>query len=110
MNQVITDLWPYLIPALLAVVGWQWKEAHSLRLKVVVLEKTIEDIQKEIDSMKKRQDSHSKKQDEIVTLITDLKLEMVKQIGGLTTEVKSINRVLSITDDGVNGIKFKKES
>lgn len=117
MNQVVTDIWPYLMPCLLGFIVWQWKENHGVKIRVAVLEKTIDDvqtnvkkdienIQKTIENMQKRQDSHSKKQDEILKLMTDMKLEIVREVSTISTEVKAINRVLSINDEG---IKFKKK-
>ena len=125
MNQVMIDIWPYLITALLAVIGWLFRQLLSLKEQIKTLEKTVEGVQtqvnktiesivKTIENIQKRQDSHSKKQDEIVNLITELKVEVVRQIGNMTTElgvlsadVKNINRVLSVNDDG---IKFKTKN
>ena len=44
MTQVMTDLWPYLVTALFAAVGWQFRESYLLKTKVAVMEKTIESI------------------------------------------------------------------
>lgn len=88
MNQLITDLWPYLMTGLIAVVGWQFRESHAIKVRVAVLEQTIEDLMKTIESIQHRQDSHSRKQDEIVSLITSFKIEVVKQIGEMSSNVK----------------------
>lgn len=108
MNQVVMDIWPILMTALMGVLGWQWKENQATKTRVAVLEKTIENLVDIVEHMQKRQDNHSKKQDEIVSLITDLKVEIVQQVGGMRTEistisaeVKNINRALSVNDEGV---------
>lgn len=88
MNQLITDLWPYLMTGLITVVAWQFRESYAIKMRVVVLEQTIEDLMKTIESMQRRQDSHGRKQDEIVSLITNLKIEVVKQIGEMSSSVK----------------------
>jgi hypothetical protein len=70
MNQVMIDIWPYLITALLAVIGWLFRQLLSLKDEIKTLEttldgvqaqvdKTIESILKTIENIQKRQDSHS---------------------------------------------------
>jgi translation initiation factor 2B subunit (eIF-2B alpha/beta/delta family) len=136
MEQFFSDIWKILMTALMAVIGWQWREAHALKTKVAVLENTVNELQeitrkdkedaekavkhlqenvaKDIDNIKKdiekiqsRQDSHSKKQDEIVTLITDFKLAVVKQIGELSSDVKVLTSSLEVYDEGLR-VKKKK--
>ena len=65
-------------------------------------------IHKLIEKIQQRQDSHSKKQDDIVNLFTEFKVEMIKMIGDMTSElsvigneVKNINRSLEVFDDGI---------
>lgn len=119
MNQVMTDIWPYLIPAIMAVVGWQFRESYLLKTKVAVMEKSIEgiresmrtttdNIQKSIEHIQSRQDSHSKKQDAVMDLLTDFKMEMLKEVGnmssnvsGLASDVKNLSNLISITDVGI---------
>lgn len=119
MNQVMIDLWPYLLPPLILAVGWLFREIYALKTKVTVAEKAlvtikesmqsnIENIQKTIDNMQKRQDSHSKKQDEIVKLITDLKVDFVKEIGSVSTNVAAmasnidnLTNLIKVTDLGI---------
>ena len=81
---------------------------HKLRIEVAVLKTTVEDLLKTVDAMQKRQDSHSKKQDEIVKLITDLKVDFVKELGSVSTEmasmasnIDSLTNLIKITDFGV---------
>lgn len=136
MEQFFTDIWKILLTAVMAVIGWQWRENHALEKKVITLEQTVNDLQestkkdkedaekavkhlqenvaKDIDNIKKdiekiqnRQDSHSKKQDEIVNLITDFKLAVVQQIGELSSDVKVLTSSLEVYDDGLK-IKRKK--
>lgn len=130
MEQFFTDIWKLLMTALMAVIGWQWREAHAIKNKVLLLEadikdlhenakkdkedveksvqhlhenvtKDIENIRKDIEKIHSRQDSHSKKQDEIVTLITDFKLEVVRQIGELSSDVKALNSTIEAYDEGL---------
>ena len=65
-------------------------------------------IHKTIEKIQQRQDSHSKKQDDIVNLFTEFKVEMIKMIGDMTSElsvigneVKNINRSFEVFDDGI---------
>jgi len=109
MNALMTDLWPFLITALFGAIGWQWRENHTLKTKVAVMEKTIEDMLKDIESMKKRQDSHSKKQDEIVNLITEFKFEVIKQFGELSSDIKTLNSTIKVFDNGAMFTKEKKK-
>ena len=115
----MTDLWPFIVPAILGVIGWQFSEIYKLQNKVAVMEKSIEgikdtmratndNIQKAIDHMQGRQDSHSKKQDAVMNLLTDFKMEMLKEVGtmsanvsGLAADVKNLSNLISITDVGI---------
>ena len=108
MSQIIADLWPYLMTGLLGVIGWQWKDGHSTKIRVAVMERTIEDLQKTVENIKQRQDSHSKKQDEILNLISAFKLEMVKQIGEVSSDRKALSSSLAVYDDGVKIVKKRK--
>lgn len=108
MNQLLLDLWPFIIPALFAIIGWQWKESHTTKTRVAVLEKAIDDLLKTIESMQKRQDSHSQKQDEILEKMNSMEHELLKQIGtmgvnigSLASDVKNLSNLLSITDMGI---------
>ena len=108
MNQVMTDLWPYLLTALLAVVGAYARYVHSLQSRVAVLEQTLEDLQKTIDNMQKRMDSHSKKQDDILDRITNMEKEVLRQMGAmstniasLTSDIKALNHLIAISDVGI---------
>ena len=108
-----------MIPAILAVVGWQFRESYLLKTKVAVMEKSIDgikdsmnsttdNIQKSIEHLQNRQDSHSKKQDAVMELLTDFKMEMLKEVGtmssnvsGLAADVKNLSNLISITDVGI---------
>ena len=129
MNQLMIDLWPFLITALFAAVGWLWKKVIGMSERLVVMETNMntcktnmdEDLQslkekitndrdqihKMIDKMQQRQDSHSKKQDEILTLITDFKLEVVRQIGEMSSDLKALTNSIEFYDDGVQLRKNK---
>lgn len=104
----MTDLWPYLVMALFGAVGWQFREGYLLKTKVAVTERTIENILKTIEAIQHRQDSHSKKQDDIMDLLTDFKMEMLREVGnmssnvsGLASDVKNLSNLIQITDIGI---------
>ena len=118
MDKLIIDLWPFLTTALFAAVGWLWKKIISMSERLVVMETNMttcktnmdEDMQslkekiinerdqihKMIDKIQQRQDSHSKKQDEILTLITDFKVEVIRQISELSTDMKALNSTIKV--------------
>ena len=108
MSQIIADLWPYLMTGLLGVIGWQWKDGHSTKIRVAVMERTIEDLQKTVENVVNRQNSQSKKQDDILNLISDFKLEMVKQIGEVSSDLKALSSSLAAFDDVATMVKKKK--
>ena len=115
----MTDIWPFLVTAILAAIGWQFRESYLLKTKVAVMEKSIEgvketmkttteNIQKSIEHIQSRQDSHSKKQDAVMDLLTSFKMEMLKEVGnmssnvsGLASDVKNLSNLISITDIGI---------
>lgn len=111
----LTDLWPVLsivVPIVVLYFGY----IQQLRIRVAVLEETVKNQQIVIDNQQKRMDSHSKKQDDILDLVTDLKLEMVKQISQMTSElgtisadVKNINRMFAVDDNGFSFSNHKKQ-
>ena len=101
MNSLMTDLWPFLLPALIAgivgLVGW----VHNLRTRVAILERTVENQQKRIDS-------HSVKQDGLLDKMNSLEKKMIEQVGGVRTdiqglmsEVKGLSNLILISDPGV---------
>ena len=72
-------------------------------------------LEEKSERMERRQDSHSKKNDEIVSLITELRVEMAKQLGNMNTsmgkiasDVENINSTIAIFDDGIKSKKRKK--
>ena len=98
MIQVMTDIWPFLVTAIIAVVGWQFREGYLLKTKVAVMEKSIDALQdtikavsdntqRSIEHLQKRQDSHSKKQDDIMTLLTNFKVEVLREVGEMSSSV-----------------------
>jgi Tfp pilus assembly protein PilP len=130
MNNLMIDLWPFLLPVFLGIVVAYARHVHTLNERVSVLERSNEDIQKDtehtmeemrrtmernndafqkiIDNIQKRQDSHSKKQDDVVTLLTQFKMEMLEKVGTmssnvsvLATDVKNLSNLISITDVGL---------
>jgi uncharacterized membrane-anchored protein YhcB (DUF1043 family) len=113
MNTLLNEIWPYLLTAAVPTIGLYIGYIHQLRMKMAVVEKTLETLQRNQDNMQKRMDSHSKKQDEILDAISAMKLELVKQLAQtekhisaitaeqavIANEVKNINHSLSIIEN-----------
>ena len=119
MTTFINDIQPILLTALVGVLIAYARYVNTLKTRVAVLERTIEDLLKTIDSMQKRLDSHSKKQDEIHDTLNDvkgdmkdMKVEIVKEMGqmasnlsGLASDLKGLNNLLAISDYGIRANK-----
>ena len=101
MNSVMTDIWPYLLPVLLAgivgLVGW----VHNLRTRVAILEKTV-------DNQQKRIDSHSAKQDGLLDKMNSMEKKFIEQVGEvrtdiqrLSSDVKGLSNLILVSDPGV---------
>ena len=110
MNVIVSELWPSLVGAIIAAVALYTGYIRKLIVDVAVLTKTVDDQQKLIDNMTKRLDNHSKKQDEIFDALTDMKVEMLKQIGTMSTnigtlasDVKNLSNMIAYND-----VKHKK--
>lgn len=108
MNQVMIDLWPILIPLLLAAVGWQWRENHALKIRVAVLETTVENMSATLNNIHKRQDSQSKKQDDILDRLSSMETEILNRMGdqnarvaSLSSDLKALHDLILISDKGV---------
>lgn len=109
MNQVMIDLWPLLVPILLAAVGWQWRENHQLKIRVAVLENTVENLETTLSNIQKRQDSQSKKQDDILNRIQSMESEVLERMGktdssisSLSAQVKGLHDLLVVSDFGIH--------
>lgn len=129
INQVIAAL----ISAIAIYVGFinrMRTQISVLEEKVAKLEEKCDDVSKamnnlehistkleeKVQRMEQRQDSHSKKNDEIISLITDFKLEMAKKIGDvsvqmgkISSDVENINSTIAIFDSGIVSKKVKKK-
>lgn len=102
------DLWPLIVPVFLGAIVYQWRENHQLKIRVAVLENTVENLETTLGDIRKRQDSQSRKQDDILDRIGLMEKEVLKQIGtmesnisSLTSDLKSLNNLLSISGVGV---------
>ncbi len=109
MNEIMTDLWPFLVPALIAAIGWQWRENHTLKVRVAVLENTVENLQTTLNNIQKRQDSQSKKQDDILNRISSMESELLERLGktdanisSLSAQLKGLHELLVMSDIGVH--------
>ena len=96
MNQLLIDLWPYLISGLLVGIGgWMTsivKDNHKLFYKEAVLEERIGKIESEIMRIDKRIDHKGEQfdqlKDEIAGFRSDL-AEIKGDIKSLATELKT---------------------
>ena len=130
MNQVMIDIWPYLMTSMLLVIGWLFRQIIVLRSDLIDAKKTIEtldakvkskiqgleekmqntieNLEKTIDSIQKRQDSHSKKQDDILDKMNSMEKKFIEQVGGvrsdvqgLASDIKGLSNLILISDPGV---------
>lgn len=82
MGNVASDLWPYIVTAIITAIGTYVGAIHALKVRVAVLEHKCENLQKRVDS-------HSGKIDQILEGINEIKVAIVK-----------INTTLSIVEKG----------
>ena len=119
MNQVMMDIWPYLIVPIAGLIGWLFREIFVLKTKVAVVEGAIdglqttmkstdENIQKTIEKMQNRLDSHSKKQDDILNRISSMEKEVLGKMGDMTanmaslaSDLKNLTNLIAISDAGI---------
>ena len=101
MNNLMIDIWPYLMPVLFAgiagTIGW----VHNLRTRVAILERTVENQQKRIDS-------HSSKQDGLLDKMNTMEKKFIENMGnvrsdiqGLSSDVKGLSNLILASDKGV---------
>ena len=130
MNQVVTDIWPILMGAVLSGVGLYIGFINNLRTDVRLLKEKIKQLEEKckvvtdevnkqvqentilkekVGKIESRQESHSKKYDELLELINDIKLEMVKNFTGLRSEINSFNAMIEASDKGVKINKKNKK-
>ena len=93
MNQLMTEIWPYLLTAVITAIGTYVGAIHRLRVKVAVLEHKVERLEKRVDS-------HSKKTDDILTALGDFKQEVSNKLNEIAVDIAKINTTLSIIDKG----------
>jgi len=119
-----------IIAALIAAVGLYVGFINNLRTEVRLLKekiKTLEEkckavtdevnkqehlntiLEEKVKKIESRQESHSKKYDELLELINDIKLEMVKQFSRLTSEINGFNSMVEASDNGVRINKNQKK-
>lgn len=119
MNQVMIDLWPLIVPVFLGAIVYQWRENHQLKIRVAVLENTVENLETTLTNIQKRQDSQSKKQDDILDRIGAMEKEVLKQVAGVQTsfskqisdvsstvaslagDVKGLSNLILVSDKGI---------
>jgi methyl-accepting chemotaxis protein len=102
---LITTLFGAFISVVIMYVGF----INRLRTDVELLKDKA-------DRLEKRQDSHSKKNDEIVSLITSFKVDVVKQIGEVVTQIgkmssdiDNISQTFAVFDEGIATSSAKKK-
>ena len=124
MNQVMIDIWPYLIVPIIGAFGWLFRQVFTLKAKVDVLEKsveslqttlknTIDSIEKTIENIQKRQDSHSKKQDEFLEKMNAMEKEVLKQMGTVRADISALSSNLQGFSNLIlasdSGIKIQRQ-
>jgi cobyric acid synthase len=130
MNQVMNDIWPILLGAIVSAIGLYIGFINNLRTEVRLLKEKIKQLEEKckevtdevnkqvhlntimeekVKKMETRQESHSKKYDELLELINDIKLEMVKNFTGLRSEINSFNAMIEASDKGVKINKKNKK-
>lgn len=135
---IIKEIIAAIITGIVLYIGFINKMRSQIAVledKVAKLEEQCKEIHKKFDDIthhyavieekvkriEQRQDSHSKKNDEIITLIADFKLEMVKKFGDVSTQmakissdVENINETIAVFDNGIvsdsSGKKKKKKN
>lgn len=102
------DLWPLIVPVFLGAIVYQWRENHQLKIRVAVLENTVENLETTLGDIRKRQDSQSRKQDDILDRIGAMEKEFIKQLGdvrgditSLGSELRSFSNLILASDKGV---------
>lgn len=119
MNQVMTDIWPYLVAPIMAAVGWLFREVYVLKTEVSVVKKSIEllqatikstdeNIQKTIEKIQERLDSHSRKQDDMLNRFSSMEKEVLRETGAvkadissLASDVKGLSNLILASDSGL---------
>lgn len=130
MNQVMSDIWPILLGGLVSAIGLYISVINNLRTDVRLLKEKIKQLEEKckevtdevnkqvhlntileekVGKIESRQESHSKKYDELLELINDIKLEMVKNFTGLRSEINSFNAMIEASDKGVKINKKNKK-
>lgn len=136
MDKVMTDIWPLLFGTLLSVIVMYVGFINKMRSQIAVLEDKVKQLEEQCKEVTRkfndinhqnavleektkrieaRQDSHSKRNDDIIKLITDFKIEVVKMLGTvkeevskLSSDVDNINQSFMVYDDGVKKSRKKK--
>ena len=89
MENITSQLWPYLITILISVFGTYFTLIHKLKDNLHNVEQRTAVLEVIAESLKNRVDSHSGKIDEILDGINDIKVNIAK-----------INTTLCIIDKG----------
>ena len=97
------DLWPIILPVFLGFIVYQWRENYQLKVRVAVLETTVESLKATLTDIKKRQDSQSKKQDDILDRINSMEKEVLKQVGNVSSTVTSLAGNVKILSNLIQG-------
>mgnify|MGYP002528136689 CR=1 FL=1 len=126
----MNDIWPILLGAIVSAIGLYIGFINNLRTEVRLLKEKIKQLEEKckevtdevnkqvhlntimeekVKKMETRQESHSKKYDELLELINDIKLEMVKNFTGLRSEINSFNAMIEASDKGVKINKKNKK-
>ncbi len=102
MNQVMIDIWPFLVPPIACAIVWLFREVFALIAQIKFFEKTI-------IGMRNRLDSHSKKQDDTIAQMSSMEKEVLTQMGSirediatLASKLEGLHNLIAICNQGIN--------
>ena len=78
MGEIMNQIWPYLLTAMVTAVGTYVGAIHKLRIKVAVLENRLERVDGEVTRVDKRLDKKSEQFDRIQEDISDIREKLAR--------------------------------
>lgn len=91
MNQILSEIWPFILTAGLSVLISYVGGIQKMQVKMAVLEQ-------EVNNLRKRTDKHSETTDNILEAINDVKSNVSKQLTDISLDLTRIRTTLSIMD------------
>ena len=78
MNQVVIDIWPMVVTALLTAVGTYVGFILRLRIKVAAMEERVTKVEEEVKRVDRRVDKKSEQFDKIQKNLSVIREEIVR--------------------------------